>query len=71
MPQHGPDNSGQLVRRHHQPQCWDATVPASHAAMHVIYMTGYSADTTKNTGPVLKKPMRMRELLDEVSRQLA
>jgi hypothetical protein len=43
--------------------------------MHVICMTGYSADTTKNTGPVhgpvLKKPMRMRELLDEVSRQLA
>jgi len=39
--------------------------------MHVIYMTGYSADTTKNTGPALKKPMRMREILDEVSRPLA
>jgi DNA-binding response OmpR family regulator len=43
--------------------------------MHVIYLTGFAADSARNAGPiygpVLQKPMRMDELLDEVSRQLA
>jgi two-component system, cell cycle response regulator CpdR len=43
--------------------------------IQVIYISGYSTDSAKNAGPiygpVLTKPMRMRDLLVEVSRQLA
>jgi two-component system cell cycle response regulator CpdR len=43
--------------------------------MHVIYLTGFAVDSARNAGPiygpVLQKPMRMDDLLDEVSRQLA
>jgi CheY-like chemotaxis protein len=43
--------------------------------IQVIYLSGYSADGAKGAGPtygpVLQKPMRMGDLLDEVSRQLA
>jgi DNA-binding response OmpR family regulator len=43
--------------------------------MHVIYVSGYSTDSAKNVGPIygplLQKPIRMCDLLDEVRRQLA
>ena len=43
--------------------------------MHVIYISGYSTESAKNAGPiygpVLKKPMRMRYLIDEINRHLA
>lgn len=43
-------------------------------SIHVIYLSGYSAAAGKGGGPtygpVLQKPMRMDQLLDEVSRQL-
>jgi hypothetical protein len=41
----------------------------------VIYLSGYAPEGEKHTGPVygpiLQKPLRMRELVDEVTRQLA
>jgi two-component system cell cycle response regulator CpdR len=41
---------------------------------HVIYLSGYSAVAGKTGGtaygPILQKPMRMDNLLDEISRQL-
>jgi hypothetical protein len=43
--------------------------------LHVIYLSGYSPEGEKHTGPVygpiLQKPLRMRDLVDEVTRQLA
>jgi DNA-binding response OmpR family regulator len=43
--------------------------------IRVIYVSGYSADSVQSDGPtygpVLQKPMRMADLLDEVKRQLA
>ena len=43
--------------------------------LHVIYLSGYPPEGEKHTGPVygpiLQKPLRMRDLLDEVTRQLA
>jgi two-component system, cell cycle response regulator CpdR len=43
--------------------------------IRVIYLSGYSAAAGKSSGPtygpVLQKPMRMADLLDEVKRQLA
>lgn len=42
--------------------------------LRVIYLSGYSVGSSSivgpTYGPVLQKPMRMVELLDEVSRQL-
>jgi two-component system cell cycle response regulator CpdR len=43
--------------------------------IRVIYLSGYSPDSVQSDGPtygpVLQKPMRMADLLDEVKRQLA
>jgi two-component system cell cycle response regulator CpdR len=43
-------------------------------SIHVIYLSGYSAAAGKSGGPtygpVLQKPMRMNDFLDEVIRQL-
>ena len=43
--------------------------------IHVIYLSGYATQNAKSAGPtygpVLQKPIRMGDLLDEVSRQLA
>jgi two-component system cell cycle response regulator CpdR len=43
--------------------------------IQVIYLSGFSADGAKSAGPtygpVMQKPMRMGDLLDAVSRQLA
>ena len=43
--------------------------------LHVIYLSGYPQEGEKHTGPVygpiLQKPLRMRDLVDEVTRQLA
>jgi DNA-binding response OmpR family regulator len=42
--------------------------------INVIYLSGYSAASVKSAGPtygpVLQKPMRMSDLLDEIRRQL-
>jgi CheY-like chemotaxis protein len=42
--------------------------------LHVIYLTGYSTGDEENAGPVygpiLRKPVRMAQILAEVSRQL-
>jgi CheY-like chemotaxis protein len=41
--------------------------------LHVIYLTGYPTEGEKQPiyGPILQKPLRMRDLVDEVTRQLA
>jgi CheY-like chemotaxis protein len=43
--------------------------------IRVIYLSGYSADSAQSDGPaygpLLQKPLRMDDLLDEVKRQLA
>jgi len=43
--------------------------------LSVIYLSGCSVTSAKSSGPiygpVLEKPMRMRDLVDEVTRQLA
>jgi two-component system cell cycle response regulator CpdR len=43
--------------------------------IQVIYLSGFSADGAESAGPtygpVMQKPMRMGDLLDEVGRQLA
>ena len=36
-----------------------------------IYLSGDSAGRAKSSGPVLQKPMRRGDLVDEVGRQLA
>jgi two-component system cell cycle response regulator CpdR len=42
--------------------------------LHVIYLSGYSSHHEEQAGPVhgpiLRKPLRMTEFLDEVSRQV-
>ena len=44
-------------------------------SIKVIYLSGYGVDSAKSAGliygPVLQKPMRIGDLLAEVSRQLA
>jgi CheY-like chemotaxis protein len=43
-------------------------------SIHVIYLSGYSLPAGKSGGPtygpILQKPMRVDDLLDEISRQL-
>ena len=43
--------------------------------IEVIYLTGYSVESAKSAGPayvpILQKPMRLSDLLDAVTRQLA